>query len=181
MKAMAGKGNGNSEHVSRCLATLGLKPGVSLDEVNTTYYTLIRRFPENPTEEEEALVQGIRHAYALLRRAYVPPKKKGLAVVMSRKILVPALAVMAVLLLGALVALNYNTLRLKMTHYDNGVVMRLKDKGEPYGQIVGYESRHQFPTGTPAAAYSIRLSGRDETLWVSERLVVNAMVPASSN
>ena len=28
---------------------------------------------------------------------------------------------------------------------------------------------------------AIRLSGRDETLWVSERLVVYAMVPASSN
>jgi hypothetical protein len=177
---MAGKGNGNTEHVIRCLATLGLKPGVTLDAVNTTYYTLIRRFPENPTEEEERLVQSIRHAYALLRRAYVPPQKKVLAAVMNRKILLPALAVMTVLLLGALVAMNYNALRLKMTHYDTGVVMRLKEKPEPYGQIVGYESRHQFPTGAPSAAYSIRLSGRDENIWVSERLVVNAMVPASS-
>jgi hypothetical protein len=178
---MAAKGNGNTEHVSRCLATLGLKPGATLDEVNTTYYTLIRRFPENPTEEEEALVQGIRHAYALLRRAYVPPEKKVLAVVMNRRILLPSLAVLTVLLLGALVAMNYNTLRLKMTHYEAGEVVRLKDRSEPYGQIVGYESRHEFPTGTPSAAYSIRLSGRDETVWVSERLVVNAMVPASSN
>jgi hypothetical protein len=178
---MAGKGNGNTEHISRCLKTLGMKPGVTLDEVNTTYYTLIRRFPDNPTEEEEARVEAIRHAYSLLRRAYVPPQKKGLAAVMNRKILLPALGVLTVLLLGAMVALNYNTLRLKMTHYQAGEVVRLKNKSEPYGQIVGFESRHRFPTGTPSAAYSIRLSDHDETVWVSERLVVNAMVPVSSN
>jgi hypothetical protein len=178
---MAGKGNGNTEQVSRYLATLGLKPGVSPDAMNTTYYTLIKNSPDNPTEEEEVRLQEIRHAYSMLRRAYVPPEKKVLAVVMHRKILMPALGVLTLLMLGALVTLNYHTLRLKMTHYEAGAVMRLKDKGEPYGQIVAYESRHRFPTGAPSAAYSIRLSGRDETIWVSERLVVNAMVPAASN
>ena len=174
------KEQGSNGNVSRYLATLGLKPGVSLDEVNTTYYTLIRRFPDNPTEEEEAKVQEIRHAYSMLRRAYVPPAKKRFLAVMDRKVLVPALAVATLLSLGGLVALNYNALRLRMTHYDAGVVMRLKNKSEPYGQIVGYEARHLFPAGSPSAAYSIRLSGRDETVWVSERLVVNAMVPAAT-
>ena len=178
---MAGKGNGNTEHVSRYLATLGLKPGVTPDEVSTTYYTLIKNSPENPTEEEEVRLQEIRHAYSLLRRVYVPPEKKVLKAVMHRKILLPTMGVLTVLLLGVMVAMNYHTLRLKMTHYNTGDVMRLKDKPEPYGQIVGYESRHRFPTGAPSAAYSIRLSGRDETIWVSERLVVNAMVPAASN
>jgi len=178
---MLSKGNGSTEHISRCLATLGMKPGATLDEVNTTYYTLIRRFPDNPTEEEEARVAAIRHAYGLLRRAYVPPQKKGLKAVLDRKILLPAMAVMTVLLMGAMVALNYHTLRLKLTHYNTGAVVRLKDKQEPFGQIVGFETRHQFPTGAPAAAYSIRLTGREETVWVSERLVVNAMVPAASN
>ena len=133
---MAGKGNGNTEQVSRYLATLGLKPGVSPDAMNTTYYTLIKNSPDNPTEEEEVRLQEIRHAYSMLRRAYVPPEKKVLAVVMHRKILMPALGVLTLLMLGALVTLNYHTLRLKMTHYEAGAVMRLKDKGEPYGQIV---------------------------------------------
>jgi hypothetical protein len=174
-------GNGSTEHLKRYFETLGLKPGAPVDEISTTYYTLIKRFPENPTEEEEARLHEIRHAYDLLRRAYVPAEKKVLAELMHRRLLVPVLSVLTVLAIGVLVAMNYSTIKLKMTHYENGAVLRLKNQSEPYGQIVGYEARHLFPEGNPSAAYSIRLAGQDETVWVSERLVVNGMVPASSN
>ena len=177
---MAGNGKGNAEHLNRYLETLGLKPGASLDEVSTAYYTLVKKFPENPTEEQEARINELRHAYGLLRRAYVPKEKKVLAVLANRRLLLPVMGVLSLLLLGVAVAMNYSTIKLKMTHYETGAVLRLKNGSEPYGQVVGYESRHRFPAGNPAAAYAIRLSGRDETVWVGERLVVNGMVPASS-
>jgi len=168
----------SKDPLSRHLATLGVKPGASLDEVNTCYYTLVKRFPENPTEDDEIRMQGIRHAYAFLKRAYVPPARKPLAV-MGRRALLPALIAATLLAAGSMVALNYQTLRLKMVHYRTGDLMRWKDKSEPYGQIVDFEARHQFPSGIPSAAYSIHLADRDETIWVSERLVVNGMVPAT--
>ena len=174
-------GNGSTEHLKRYFETLGVKPGVPLDEVSTTYYTLIKKFPENPTEEEEARLHEIRHAYSLLRRACSPDEKRPLARLMDRRILLPVMSVLTLLALAALVAMNYSTIRLKMTHYPNGAVLRMKNRSEPYGRIVGYEARHQFSAGNPSPAYSIRLSGKDETVWVSERLVVNGMVPASAN
>jgi hypothetical protein len=179
-KAIAG--NGSTEHLKRYFETLGCKPGVPLDEVSTNYYTLIKKFPENPTEEEEERLKEIRHAYALLRRAYVPAQKKAMAAVFgNRRVLLPVMAGLMLLSLGALVAMNYSSIKLKITHYKAGEVLRMKNHSEPYGQVVGYEARHHFAVGDATGAYSIRLAGKDETVWVSERLVVTGMVPASCN
>jgi hypothetical protein len=169
-----------SEHLTIYLETLGLKPGVSLEDVNTTYYTLIKKFPENPTEEEEAQLQKVKHAYALLRRAYTPEERKPLQALLERRFLAPAVASLAAILLVVLVAMNYDAIRMKMTHYKSGAVLRLKNQDQPFGQVVGFEAMHQFPTGNPSPAYSIRLAGKDETVWISQRLVVSGMVPASS-
>ena len=94
-----------------------------------------------------------------------------------RKEKLPALALAVVVLMGGLVALNWKSLRLRMIHYDQGTVVALRGHGEPYGTIVGYETMHRFPAGNPAAAYALRLEGRDTTVWVGERLVVNGMQP----
>ncbi|HEU5181687.1 MAG TPA: hypothetical protein VFW45_12930 [Candidatus Polarisedimenticolia bacterium] len=174
-----GKGNGDPQ--SRYLETLGLKPGASLEEINTTYFTLIKRFRENPTEEEEERLVALRNAYDRLRKGYIPAAKPSIATPKDRRMMVPALAILSFLLLGALVVLNYGTIKMKMTHYDNGSVLRLKSRTEPFGEIVGYEGSHHFPTGNPSPAYAIRLSGREETLWVSERVVVVGMARISSN
>ncbi len=174
-----GKGNGDPQN--RSLETLGLKPGASLEEINTTYFTLIKRFRENPTEDEEAQLVALRNAYDRLRKGYVPAARPSIAAPADRRMIVPALTILSILLLGALVLLNYGTIKMKMTHYDNGSVLRLKSKTEPFGEIVGYESSHRFPTGNPSPAYAIRLSGRQETLWVSERVVVIGMARISSN
>ena len=169
-----------SEHLTVYLETLGLKPGASLADVNTTYYMLIKKFPENPTEEEEAQLQKVKHAYDLLRRTYVPEKRKPLQDLVSRRYLVPAIGALAAILLVVLVAMNYSTIRMKMTRYEPGAVLRLKDQAVPFGEVVGFEAQHRFPTGNPSPAYSIRLSGKEETVWISQRLVVNGMVPADS-
>ena len=76
--------------------------------------------------------------------------------------------------------MNYDTIRLKMTHYESGSVLRFKSQDVPFGEVVGFEALHRFPTGNPSPAYAIRLAGKDETVWISQRLVVNGMVPADS-
>jgi hypothetical protein len=169
-----------SDPLSRYFETLGLRPGASLEEINTTYFTRIKRIRENPTEEEEAKLVQLRQAYDRLRKSYVPASKP-LFVAPNPRQLIPVLGVLSILLLGGLVYANWGALKIKMTRYDRGAVLRLKHKSEPFGQVVGYESRHQFPTGLPGAAYAIRLSGREETLWVSERVVVVGMVPFAAN
>ena len=145
--------------------------------MNTCYFTLVKKFPENPTEEDEIRIQEIRHAYTFLKRAYVPPKKKPLSALLGRRHLVPILIIAALLGIGAIVTLNYKTLRLQLVHYKAGQWVRLKDKSEPFGEIVGFEARHRFPSGTPSGAYAIQTTGSREPIWVGERLVINGMVP----
>lgn len=169
-----------SEHLTSYLDTLGLKPGASLEDVNTTYYMLIKKFPENPTEEEEARLQKVKHAYDTLRRTYVPEVRKPIQDLVNRRFLVPAIGALAAVLLVVLVAMNYGTIKMKMTRYEPGAVLRLKSQAVPFGQVVDFEAQHRFPTGNPSPAYSIRLAGKDETVWVSQRLVVTGMVPADS-
>src|SRR5262245_9243771 len=165
--------------MARYLDLLGLKPGATLDAVNIAYFTVVKRFPENPTEEDEARMQELKRAYDILRRAYIPPAKKSVLVLLDKRRLIPLLGVTAIALAGVLVYLNWGTLRLKMTHYEPGAVLRLKSATVPFGTIVGYESAHHFPAGAPGAAYEVRLDGRTETVWVAERLIVNGMVPVT--
>lgn len=167
--------------VGRYLEVLGVGPNASFDAINTAYYTCIKRFPENPTEEDEVRLQDIKRAYDILKRNYQPKTTKGFSLSLSFSIhskgRLALLGVAVVVMLGGLLAMNWKMLRLKMVHYDNGTVVALKGKSEPYGQIVGFESMHPFPAGNPSAAYELKLEGRDMTVWVGERLVVNGMQP----
>ena len=172
-KAMSG-------HLTRYLEVLGLPPGASLDEVSTTYLIIIKRFPANPTEEEEARMQELKHAYDMLRRSYVPKQAKTLTNLFDRRYLAPVGIVAAVLMTATLVMMNYSTIKMKMIRYEPGEVLRLKTQMEPYGQVVGFEPHHAFPTGNPSSAYAIRLQGNSETVWISERLVVNGMIPTAA-
>ncbi|HYV20839.1 MAG TPA: J domain-containing protein [Verrucomicrobiae bacterium] len=163
--------------VARYLEVLGVGPNASFDAINTAYYTLIKRFPENPTEEDEARLQEVKRAYDILKRNYQPKEEKSFHFAFDKKVALPLLAVTVVAMLAGLVALNWKNLRLKMVHYNAGTVVALKGHSEPYGQITGYEAMHRFPAGNPSAAYEMKLDGRETTVWVSERLVVNGMQP----
>ena len=168
----------------RYLEVLGLGPNTTFDAINTAYYTCIKRFPENPTEEDEARLQEVKRAYDILKRNYKPQTSRtfslSLSLSFNRKTTLPLLCAVTLALFGGLVALNWKNLRLKMIHYDKGTVVALKGKAEPYGTITGYESVHRFPAGNPSPAYELKLEGRDMTVWVSERLVVNGMQPLRS-
>ncbi|HET8945795.1 MAG TPA: J domain-containing protein [Candidatus Polarisedimenticolia bacterium] len=166
--------------VARYLEVLGVGPNASFDAINTAYYTLIKRFPQNPTEEDEARLQEVKRAYDILKRNYQPKEEKSFHFAFDKRVALPLLGVTAVMMLAGLVALNWKNLRLKMIHYEQGTVVALKGHGEPYGRITGYESMHHFPAGNPSAAYEMKLDGRETTVWVSERLVVNGMQPLRS-
>lgn len=164
--------------MGRYLEVLGLGSNPTFDAINTAYFTCIKRLPQNPTEEDEARLLEVKRAYDILKRNYQPKVVKArFSLSFNRKTTLPLLAAATLLLLGGLVALNWKSLRLKMIHYDNGTVVALKGTPEPYGRIVGYEPVHRFPAGNPSAAYELRLEGRETTVWVSERLVVNGMQP----
>jgi len=166
--------------VARYLEVLGVGPNASFDAINTAYYTVIKRFPENPTEEDEATVQEVRRAYDIVRRRYVPPKAKAFQIVLDKRVMLPLLAISVLALGGTFLWMNWNNVQLSITHYEPGAVLRLRSAATPYGTVTGYESTHRFPAGVPSPAYSIKLSDKDETVWVSERLVVLGMVPAGN-
>jgi hypothetical protein len=166
--------------MDRYLNLLGLKPGVTLDEVTTTYYSHLEKLSKNPTEEDEQRLQQLKHAYACLRRAYVPPAPKGLSVAVDKRVLFPVMGVLAVVLGGALIVMNRGNIKMMVTRYEPGVVLRWEGKTAPYGQVVAYEADHHFHAGSPSGAYQIRLADKDETIWLSERIVVKAMLPAGS-
>ncbi len=166
-----------TEHVARYLQMFDLQPGASLDEVNTAYYTYIEELAKNPTEDDEARLHELRRAYDILRRAYVPPAKKAMAVLLDRRRTGPLVSVAVTALLIVLIWFNWGTIKVKMTHYEPGTLLRLKSGSAPFGTVVGYEPAHRFPAGAPAAAYEIRLDGQPATVWVSERTAVNGMTP----
>jgi hypothetical protein len=171
---------GMAERLARCLEMLGLKPGASFDEINTTYFTILKRLPESPTADDEAYMRELRRAYDILRRTYVSPQKKAVQVLFDNKRLaIPLLGVATVVLAGVLLYLNWGTIKLQTTHYEPGAVLRLKSASAPFGTIVGYDAAHRFPAGRPGAAYEVRLADKPDTVWVSERIIVNGMVPVS--
>lgn len=156
---------------------LGVDPGATLEEINTAYYLHLEKFPENPTEEEEAFQQQLRHAYSVLKRTHIEPKPRK--VLLNRRFLMPVLGLLLVVLGVTLVVMNYSTIQMMVTRYEPGDVLRWRSHQEPYGEVVRYEAEHRFHTGQPSGAYEIRLSGKDETIWVSERLVVKGMMPVA--
>ena len=164
---------------ARYLELLGVGPNASFDAINTAYFTCVKRFPENPTEEEEARLQEIKRAYDHLRRGYQPKTRKQARLQIDKRVVVPLTALTLVALLAGGVWLNWNTIRVKMVHYGGGTVLALKGQADPFGEITGYERSHQFPTGNPSAAYRLRLKQDGNEVWVSERLVVNGMTPVA--
>jgi hypothetical protein len=176
----ASRGQVSTAATARSLQVLGVGANASFDAVNTAYFTFIKRFPENPTEQEEARLQDVKRAYDLLRRIYQPKVEKAPRVQVDKRIAIPLMALTSLLLLGGLVAFNWKTIRLKMVHYQNGTVLSLKGQGTPFGQVIGYESSHRFDTGNPSGAYQLRLAQDGNDVWVGERLVVNGMTPIAS-
>ena len=167
----------SAHHMQRYYDVLGLKNGATLDAINTAYYMLIKRLPENPTEEDEARLQEIKRAYEMLKRTHVPRQRKVVKALLSRRLLIPVMSALIVVSLAALVAVNWKAIKLGMTHYEPGAVLKLKGQGQPYGQVTGFDPRHRWDTGNPSPAYSIRLEGTQDVVWVGERLVVNGMIP----
>jgi hypothetical protein len=166
-----------SDRLHQSQATLGVKAGASLEDVSTTYYTLIKKFPVNPTEEDEERLQKVKSAYDYLRHAHAPARRKPLGAAAKRRILVSVTILLTVASLAGLVVMNYTAIKQSMTHYDKGAVLRFKNQSEPFGEVVTFDSHHQFPTGNPSPAYGFRTTGSEETVWVGQRLVVTGMIP----
>jgi hypothetical protein len=80
--------------------------------------------------------------------------------------------------IGALVYLNFGTIKLHWTEVRPGTVIRLAGNSEPYATVIRFDPSHQFAVGEPARAYQLKLSGSDEVIWLSERIVEKGMVPA---
>lgn len=173
--------------VTRYLEVLSLKKGASMDEVNTAYYTIIKNFPQNPTDEQEAHLQELKHAYDLLRRSYVPPAEKPdtysypnrVEIKLDRKFLMPVAGLAAIALVGVLLMMNAGTIKASMTHYQAGETLRFKAHVEPFGRVTGYETSHNFGLGNPTPAYSFRTPDGN-TVWVSEHVVAYTMMPVES-
>jgi len=167
-----------SNNLEPYLTQLGLEQDATLEEINTAYFMILKRLPENPTEEEEEYQKQVVRAYAVIKRSYVAPVESGVArLPINRSLLVPVAAALMVVLAVTVLVLNFGTLKVMMTHHETGVVLRWRNQTEPFGQVVGYDATHKFDKGDPFPAYQIRLAAREETIWLSERLVVRGMVP----
>lgn len=166
-----------NDRLEHCLSLLNLEPGASLEEINTAYFMILKRLPGNPTEEEEEYQTQVMQAYALIKRSFVPSPQPHVRPPITRNLMAPVAVVLAVVLAVSVLVLNFGTLKLMMTRYEPGATLRWRNQTEPYGQVVAYEPGHRFDKGDPFAAYQIRLAARDETIWLSENLVVRGMVP----
>jgi len=156
---------------------LGVAPSVTIDELNTAYYLALERFPEHPTEEQAEEQQQLQHAYAVLRKVVGsrrPTRRPWIAAGVPLALGAVGFAALAAL---ALLVLNLGTLKLKLTHFEPGDVLRFEAHEVSYGEVVGYESKHRFSSGSPAPAYQLRRTdGSDEVIWLSERVVEQGMV-----
>lgn len=170
-----------NDRLEQCLNLLGVNPGASLEEINTAYFMILKRLPENPTEEEEEYQSQVMQAYALVKRSCVPPPTARVRLPIDRGFLAPIAIVLVVVLAVSVLVLNFGALKVMMTRYEPGVTLRWRNQTEPYGQVVAYEPGHRFDKGDPFAAYQIRLAARDETIWLSENLVVRGMVPVEGH
>jgi hypothetical protein len=165
-----------TDNLSRYLELLRLQPGATKDEISTAYYAVLEQFPENPTEEQEARLQEVKHAFSILQRNYRPVAPRR-SIARGARSLMPALALAALVLGGVFAALNYQSIRMALVEYRAGDVLRFKDKREPYGRVLRFDPVHRFHVGEPSPAYEIRLSDGSGTVWVSDRIAIKAMVP----
>jgi hypothetical protein len=162
------------------LDLLGVKAGATMDEIHTAYYLQVEKYSDNPTEDEAEEQIKLQHAYNILRRSYdesETPPTRDRSVERSPKRVLVIVAVLLAVGLSVLVAMNYSELKLRMTEYVPGTVVRLEDAHVPYGTILRYDPAHEFHTGRPTPAYEIELRNGRERVWLSKRVVVKGMVP----
>lgn len=169
-----------TDNLDRYFSILRLQPGASKDEINTAYYSILNNLPEDPTEEEAARIQQIKHAWSILQRNYRPVARRRPAPRRKPRSLIPLLGLAALVLAIVFFAVNYDNVRLAIVEYHPGDMVRWQNQSEPYGRVLRYDPAHRFHIGAPAPAYEIRLEGKDETIWLSERIVIKAMVPMSA-
>jgi len=178
------------QHLDPYLKQFGLKPGATFQQITARYFACLEEFPYHLTAEQKAEKESVEHAYQILKRAYksekpdAPPVRKvsrrSQAAVKSRAI---TTGLLVALLVGAgiLVAMNYSEIKLKVSNYHAGDVVRWEDSSDPYGKIMQFNPSHSFGTGNASPAYEIQLDGTIETVWVSERIVEKAMVRVTSD
>jgi hypothetical protein len=173
-----------SDRMTHYLSLLGVKPGAELEQINAAYYCVLEQFPENPTEEEDAQLQELQHAYSIVRRHYVgdaPRLKRKKSVDIDGWGAVAVGGTLALVMAIVLLILNFSAVQLALTRYEAGDIVRWEDEQSPYGQILRYEAEHRFHTGEPSAAYEIRLAATGETVWLSHRVVVKGMTEMDPN
>ena len=161
--------------LSHYLELLGVGPDATMQEISATYYVMVERFPKNPTEEEEEAIKQLQHAFSIVRRAYagrVAPRRSAF----SARTFMTVIAALAMLGGSAFAVLNASAIQIMMNRHEVGDVLRWKNQTESYGTVVGYDEQHRFHTGPPAAAFEIRLTGKEKTVWIGERLAVKGMV-----
>ena len=174
-----------SKHLTPYLKQFGLKKGATFQQVTARYFVAVKKFPVVPNKEEKEERKRLDHTYAILKRAYKAPASASRRMHRRRRrsstTARVGAGVGAVLLVGVVivVAMNFSTLKLKMTGYDAGDVVRWKETGKTYGKVIEFEPAHRFPVGQPSAAYLIQLEDTTETVWISERVVEGAMTVAN--
>ena len=162
------------------LDVLGIKRGATLDDIHTAYYLLIEKYSHNPTELEVEERQKLQHAYNILCRSYedAPPvKKKATDDHAVRRGQVILLVLVLLFGISALIAMNWSSIKLEMTHIEPGTVMRLNAQHNPYGTVLRFDKQHRFHTGDPVPAYEVRLAATGEIVWLNKRVVVKGMRP----
>lgn len=159
--------------LSRYWSVLELPPGASLEQIDTQYYVLIEKLPENPTEEEERRFEEIRRAYSVLRRACATRESKGLRGISAAFAARAGLVLGAGLLVGGilLLAFNYKALSVRLTEVPAGTELRVMDSKTVWGTVLEFQRNHTFAAGNPGPAYRVRLAETGEEIWVGERVV----------
>ena len=161
--------------MNKFLNKLQLEPGASLEQINNAYSMLVEQFSDNPTAEEEEHQQWLQNAYAVLHQACTSRQRKKVSIKINPRVLRGTMGGMALVVLVTLLILNFSGLQMMFNGYDPGDVLRWRTKQVPYGQVISYDRDHRFHTGEATGAYEIRLANRDETVWLSERVVVMGM------
>lgn len=178
------------QHLEPYLKRFGLKPGATFQQITARYFASLEEFPYHLTPEQKAEKQAIEHAYEILKRAYKAEKpdaqpvrkvsRRSPAATRSQAI-TTALVVALLVGAGILVMMNFSEIKLKVSNYHAGDVVRWEGSSGPYGKILQFKESHRFGTGNPSPAYEIQLEGTTETVWISERVVEKTMVRVKSD
>ena len=178
------------QHLDPYLKQFGLTPGAPFQQITARYFACLEEFPYHMTAEQKAAKESVEHAYQILKRAYKDAAPKGRVerkVVKKPRVATRSKAITTGVVVGLFVAagiftaMNYSEIKLKVSNYEVGDVVRWTDSSGPYGKVLQYDAMHDFGIGNPSPAYEIQLDGTTETVWVGERVVEKAMVPVGSD